>query len=94
MLFIMVIHIVVVLDILEMICDWWSFSWRTGNLYEIFNWWNNHRDYMVLGLETRQKVEKMMDLLRWNIWNEVGDHDLPLDEEIKNLKGDEDGGNE
>ena len=25
--------------IIEMICDWWSFSWQSGNLYEIFKWY-------------------------------------------------------
>lgn len=61
------------MDILEMICDWWSFSWRTGNLYEIFNWWNNHKNYIVFGVSTSEKVEKLLSLLRWTIWNEVGD---------------------
>nr|DAE02562.1 MAG TPA: hypothetical protein [Siphoviridae sp. ctmYS12] len=23
--------------IIEMICDWWAFSWNKGNLQEIFN---------------------------------------------------------
>lgn len=49
------------LDILEMICDWWSFSWRNGNLFEIFNWWNEHSGKILLGVETRLKV---VDLLR------------------------------
>ena len=29
--------------ILEMICDWWSFSWTKGDLYEIFNWYNERK---------------------------------------------------
>lgn len=28
--------------ILEMICDWWSFSWNSGDLKEIFKWWEEH----------------------------------------------------
>ena len=28
--------------IVEMICDWWSFSWQSGNLYEIFKWYEEH----------------------------------------------------
>ena len=34
--------------IIEMICDWWAFSWKSGNLYEIFNWYEEHIDYMKL----------------------------------------------
>ena len=25
--------------IIEMICDWWSFSWQKGDLSEIFSWY-------------------------------------------------------
>ena len=27
--------------VLEMISDWWSFSWKANDLYEIFNWYND-----------------------------------------------------
>ena len=69
------------MDILEMICDWWSSSWRTGNLYEIFNWWNNHKNYIVFGVSTSEKVEKLLSLLRWTIWNEVGESSDEADSE-------------
>ena len=53
--------------ILEMICDWWAFSWQNGNLYEIFDWYDNHKDYMRLSDKTRKTVEyvlsKMYDKL-------------------------------
>ncbi len=44
-------------SILEMICDWWSFSWKTGNLYEIFNWYDAHKDYIKMHPKSRKKVE-------------------------------------
>lgn len=50
--------------IFEMICDWWTFSWRTGDLYEIFNWWNQHRDKVIMSNSTMEKVEKILELLR------------------------------
>lgn len=50
--------------ILEMICDWWSFSWASNNLFEVFNWYDSHKDKMVLGPETRQKVEKLLSALK------------------------------
>lgn len=46
--------------IIEMICDWWSFSWIQGDLREIFNWWDQHKDYILLEEFTRRKV---MDIL-------------------------------
>ena len=46
--------------IIEMICDWWAFSWKAGNLYEIFNWYDEHRDYIKLNSATRWQVEKIL----------------------------------
>lgn len=28
--------------IIEMVCDWWAFSWASKNLYEIFDWYRSH----------------------------------------------------
>ena len=57
--------------ILEMICDWWSFSWSKGDLYELFNWWNDHGDYIMLGEETRRKVIELLGLILDRV-NELG----------------------
>ena len=46
--------------ILEMICDWWAFSWKSGNLYEIFKWYDEHKDYMKLHKNTRNTVEDIL----------------------------------
>ena len=48
---------------LEMICDWWSFSFKTGNLYEIFDWYKKHKD-MVLHEKTRKFVEDTLDKIK------------------------------
>lgn len=50
--------------ILEMICDWWSFSWKTGKLDEIFGWYEERREHMQLGPETRKTVEDILDRIR------------------------------
>ena len=50
--------------IIEMICDWWSFSWKTGNLYEIFNWYEKNKDHMVLHVDTRESVECILKQMR------------------------------
>lgn len=47
--------------ILEMICDWWSFSWRKGNLREIFDWYQKRYYYIKLSDKTRKTVD---DILR------------------------------
>lgn len=46
--------------IVEMICDWWAFSWANGNLYEIFSWYDEHKDYMKLSNYTRERVEYIL----------------------------------
>ena len=50
--------------LIEMICDWWSFSWSKGDLREIFNWYDQHKDYMKLGTKTRRTVEDILDKIR------------------------------
>jgi len=40
----------------EMIADWWSFSFKKGNLKEIFGWYKEHKG-MVLHPNTRKLVE-------------------------------------
>lgn len=45
--------------IVEMVADWWSFSWKSGNLYEIFDWYDKHKG-MKLAPETRTMVEKIL----------------------------------
>ena len=34
--------------IYEMIADWWTFSWKSGNLFEIFAWYNTNSPYMLM----------------------------------------------
>lgn len=50
--------------IIEMICDWWSFSWQSGNLYEIFNWYEEHSKYMKLAPGTKNTVEYILDNMK------------------------------
>lgn len=49
--------------IIEMICDWWSFSWKTGKLDEIFEWYEKHKN-MKLSDKTRREVEKLLGMIR------------------------------
>lgn len=46
--------------VIEMICDWWSFSWTSGNLYEIFDWYDTHKIHIALSRNTRRIIEDML----------------------------------
>lgn len=48
----------------EMICDWWSFSHKTGNLYEIFDWYKAHTKKMILHENTKKLVEEILDKIK------------------------------
>lgn len=50
--------------VIEMICDWWSFSWREGNLYEIFDWYEDHKNHMILSDNTRELVEEILSQIK------------------------------
>lgn len=46
--------------ILEMICDWMSFSWAKGNLREIFDWYKGRYYYIKLSDKTRATVDNIL----------------------------------
>ena len=50
--------------IIEMICDWWSFSWKKGRLSEIFNWYDEHASHIRLAPATREIVEDILCKIR------------------------------
>ena len=50
--------------IIEMICDWWAFSWNKGKLDEIFVWYDEHKNYMKLSEKTRNVVESILGLIK------------------------------
>lgn len=55
---------------LEMVADWWSFSWRSGNLEEVFDWYEEHRDSIILHPKTREFVESVLDEIRVKLVSE------------------------
>lgn len=50
--------------IIEMICDWWAFSWIKGDLSEMFAWYNDHESYIKLHNNTRSIVEEILEMIR------------------------------
>ena len=56
--------------IIEMICDWWAFSFKKGDLREIFKWYKSKEQKISLNKETKKtvkdilkKIEKKLDEL-------------------------------
>jgi hypothetical protein len=47
--------------VVEMICDWWAFSWAKDNLYEVFDWYDKHKATMKLHDDTRDTVESILN---------------------------------
>lgn len=47
--------------LIEMFLDHWSFSWNKGNLFEILDWYNNHKDKMILNDKSRKQYEELLD---------------------------------
>lgn len=50
--------------VIEMICDWWAFSHKSGNLYEIFDWYKAHKKNMILHYKTKILVEEILDKIK------------------------------
>ena len=58
-------------DIVHMICDWFSFSFKKGDLKEIFSWYEKHEDNIKLHQKTRQKVEYILIRIKDELESEV-----------------------
>ena len=50
--------------VVEMICDWWAFGWKKGDLNEIFGWYEDRKDYMKLSADTRRSVEYILGKMK------------------------------
>ena len=46
--------------IIEMICDWWAFSWASGKLDGIFTWYEEHRQWIKFSPKTRHEVDNIL----------------------------------
>lgn len=64
-------------NIIEMICDWWAFSWQKKDLSEIFSWYDEHSAYIKLAPKTRQTVEDILWELRGRLgFNVLAHHGI------------------
>lgn len=51
-------------NVIEMIADWWAFSWNKNNLFEIFDWYDNNKSKMEMHSGTKQQVEDILSKLK------------------------------
>ena len=57
--------------VIEMVCDWWAFSHKSGNLKEIFDWYKSHKKNMILHEKTRKFVEDLLDKIKKELDKEM-----------------------
>lgn len=50
--------------IFEMICDWWTFSWKANDLNEVFQWYEDHKAHMILHNRTKKTVEYILTAMK------------------------------
>lgn len=51
----------------EMVLDWWSFGWSKDNPKEIFSWYSDNKDKMILSEKTRELVEDLLHKIKSKI---------------------------
>ena len=50
--------------IIEMICDWWSFSLSKGNTQEIQSWYKEKGSTYLMSPKTRRRVEELLNAIK------------------------------
>ena len=53
--------------IIEMICDWWAYSWEKDDLFLIFDWYACNKKTIKMSKKTRKTVEDILDKLEAKI---------------------------
>lgn len=48
----------------EMLCDWFAFSFKKGNLTEILSWYEYNKNKMILHSETREFIENLLNKIK------------------------------
>lgn len=61
--------------IFEMICDWWTFSWKSNDLLEIFQWYEDHKKHMILHSKSKKTVECILSTMKKILEEQAWDED-------------------
>lgn len=73
--------------ILEMICDWWSFSFKKGDLYEIISFWHDKRGEksVYMSEKTMKTIDNILEIIALHL-QKYSNIDLnSLSEALKNI---------
>ena len=62
--------------IIEMICDWWAFSWSKGDLTEMFSWYEERKNYIKMHKNTRKTVEDIFAKIKEALNNDLSHHGI------------------
>lgn len=62
--------------IVEMICDWWAFSWSKGDLTEMFSWYEERKNYIKMHKNTRKTVEDIFAKIKEALNNDLSHHGI------------------
>lgn len=57
--------------VIEMVCDWWAFSWASKNLYEVFGWYRSHFAKIKLHENSQLYLENVLSELKKALDKEV-----------------------
>lgn len=52
------------IDVIEMVCDHWAFSWVKGDLTEIFSWYEENKSKMELHPKTQELYESILEQIK------------------------------
>lgn len=47
--------------LVEMFCDWWSFSFLSDDLDQIFVWYCNHKDTIIMNKKSEEFMQKLLN---------------------------------
>lgn len=50
--------------IIELVCDWWSFSHKTGKLDEIFDYYKSHKANLIMHKNSQKRLEELLDKIK------------------------------
>lgn len=53
--------------LLELICEWWSYSWEEDNLWSIFDYYAMNVNKIKLNKKTRAELEEMLYTLEFKL---------------------------
>lgn len=65
--------------ILEMIADWWSFSWKSGNLFEIFSWYEVHSPIIKMHSSSRMDVDRILAKMKQELQKNASNYIIGID---------------